>query len=175
MRCSHRLVSLVTALVLVLGAVGLVVPGRVSATTGPTDFLPPTRFKVPFAVQKKYIGQYILQSVNPASRLEGGAFGIEISADTGYLVGIAQFSGYDSNGNQTVWEADMYNFDLTKSGQMIIDLIGPTGVPLFGRLYLTRAKTGNLVGQLTLGKSPVRYAISIQKLNSAKPPLQNGA
>jgi hypothetical protein len=107
--------------------------------------------------------------------LNGGAFGIEIDADSGYLVGIAQFFGYDPNGDQSVWVADLYNFHPTKSGKMIIDLVGPTGVPLFGRLYLTRSKDGNLVGQITLGKSPTRYAISIEKLNSAKPPIQNGA
>ena len=174
MRCAHRLLSLVIALML-LGAVGFAAPGRVSATTGPTNFLPRTKFKVPYAVQKLYIGQYILRSVDPASRLQGGAFGIEISADTGSLVGVAQFSGYDPNGYKTVWQADMYNFNLIKSHQMVIDLLGPTGVPLFGRLYLTRTKTGDLNGQISLGKLKVRYAISIQKLNSAKPPIQNGA
>ena len=69
----------------------------------------------------------------------------------------------------------MYNFDLTKPNQMTIDLLGPTGVPLFGRLYVTRARKGDLTGTLSLGKSKARYAISIQKLNSNRPPLQNGA
>jgi hypothetical protein len=175
MRSSYRFLPRLLGLIVILASICLVAPGNVSATTGPTDFLPPTKFHVPLAVQKLYIGQYILKSVDPASRLSGGAFGIEIDADTGYLVGIAQFSGYDQGGDQSTWEASMYNFDLTKPGQMIIDLLGPTGVPLFGRLYVTRTAKGDLHGQLTLGKSKVRYDISIQKLNSARPVLQNGA
>jgi hypothetical protein len=175
MRASHRFRSVLAGLLLVLGAVGFTVPGRVSATTGPTDFLPPTPYHVPFSTEQLYIGQYVLQSVDPHSRLNGGAFGIEIDADKGVLVGIAQFFGYDPRGDQSVWVADLYNFHTTKAGHMTIDLVGPTGVPLFGRLYLTRTAKGDLVGQITLGKSPTRYAISIQKLNSNKPPIANGA
>src|SRR5579862_824302 len=166
MHAAHRFLSLLTSLVLVLGAVGLMAPGQVSATTGPTDFLPPARYHVPFSIQKQNIGQYIVQSVDPHSRLGGGAFGIEIDADSGALVGLAQFFGYDPNGDQSTWVADLYNFHATAPGHMTIDLLGPTGVPLFGRLYLTRTAKGDLVGKITLGKSPIRYAISIQKLNS---------
>jgi hypothetical protein len=101
----HRFVPRMIGLAVILASVVLFAPGKVSATTGPTDFLPPTKFHVPLAVQKLYIGQYVLKSIDPASRLSGGAFGIEIDADTGYLVGIAQFSGYDQNGRQSVWEA----------------------------------------------------------------------
>lgn len=175
MDCSRRFLSLLTGLVVVLCLGGLFGPGRVSATTGPTDFLPPAKFKVPLAIKQEYIGQYVLQSVDPASRLTGGAFGIEMDADTGFLVGIAQFYGYDPLGSRSTWTADMYNFDPTKSGVMVIDLIGPTGVPLFGHLYLKRTKSGDLYGQISLSKSKTRYDIHIHKVNTALPAPHNGA
>jgi hypothetical protein len=151
---------------LLFGGLMAAVPGHVSATTGPTQFLPPPKFKVSNALEAKFIGQYILKSVAPQARLSGGAIGVEVDDDNGSLVGVAQFYGYDAQGQQTVWVATMYNFHELKSGQVAIDLVGPAGKPLLGRLYVTRNSAGDLAGTISLGSAPQQYKILWHKISS---------
>jgi hypothetical protein len=151
--------------VLLFSGLALAVPGHVSATTGPTQFLPAPKFKVSGSLEAKFIGQYILKTVAPASRLSGGAIGVEVDDDNGSLVGVAQFYGYDAQGQQTVWVATMYNFHELKSGKVAIDLVGPAGKPLLGRLNVTRNAAGDLIGNISLGNSSTQYAITWHKIN----------
>jgi hypothetical protein len=166
MSLSRKLATVAAGAVLLFGGFAAAVPGHVSATTGPTQFLPAPKFKIANNLETPFIGQYILKSVAPESRLTGGALGVEIDDDNGQLVGVAQFYGYDESGQKTVWVATMYNFHLLKPGQVTIDLVGPSGKPLLGRLYVTHAKTGDLVGSISLGSSSQKYAITWHKISS---------
>jgi hypothetical protein len=47
---------------------------------------------------------------------------------------------------------------------MNIDLLAPAGRLLLGRLFVSRDKHGDLVGQITLG--PKRYVISWRKIST---------
>jgi hypothetical protein len=166
MSLSRTFASIVVGAALLFGGLALGVPGHVSATTGPTQFLPAPKFKVSNALEAEFVGQYILKSVAPQSRLSGGALGVEVDDDNGSLVGVAQFYGYDAQGQQTVWVATMYNFHEMKSGQVTIDLVGPSGKPLLGRLLVKRSTTGDLLGTISLGSAPQQYAITWRKISS---------
>jgi hypothetical protein len=164
MSLSRRFTSIVAGAALLFGGLAVGVPGHVSATTGPTQFLPAPKFKIAGNLEAAYIGQYILKSVAPGSRLSGGALGVEIDDNSGALVGVAQFYGYDAQGQQTVWVATMYNFHLVK---LTIDLVGPSGKPLLGRLYVARnTSTGDLTGSISLGNSTQKYSIVWHKISS---------
>jgi hypothetical protein len=167
MSLSRTIASVVAGTALLFGGLAMGVPGHVSATTGPTQFLPAPKFKVSNALEAQFVGQYILKSVAPASRLSGGALGVEVDDDNGALVGVAQFYGYDAQGQQTVWVATMYDFHLVKAGEIDIDLVGPSGKPLLGRLYVTRNKTtGDLTGSISLGASTQKFSIVWHKISS---------
>lgn len=149
-----------------LGLIGLPLllsPESASATTGPTHFLPKSHYKVAHKYELPYVGQYLLKRVDRRARLSGGAMGMEISQQ-GYLYGVGQFYGYDSHGYQTSWTATLYNFRKGWHGEMIIDLLGPTGRPLLGRLMLKRAKNGDLSGKIQLGRS--KYWITWHKISN---------
>ena len=47
---------------------------------------------------------------------------------------------------------------------MTIDLVGPAGRPLLGRLFVSRNKHGDLVGQIELGQK--RYSLSWRKIST---------
>jgi hypothetical protein len=161
--------SLRRLLSLVLIAVGLCsvliasAPNIASATTGPTKFLPSSKFKINNKIELLYKGQYVLRSVASAARLSGGAMGIEIN-DSGFLYGVAQFYGYDQQGHQSTWVGTLYNFHQTAKQVMIVDVLGPTGKPLLARLFLSRAKSGDMTGQIELPYG--RFAISWHKLST---------
>jgi len=111
----------------------------------------------------QYKGQYVLKSAAPAARLRGGALGIEPN-DRGFLTGIGQFYGYDAKGQQSTWTATLYNFHLTKAHVMIFDLLTPAGASLMGRIFVTRAKSGDIAGQIELSNG--RFAIKWHKISS---------
>ena len=135
----------------------------VLATTGPTNYLPLSPYHVPEKLMPLYRGQYILAKAARGARLSGGALAIEINP-YGYLYGIGQYYGYDAQGYQTAWTALLYNFHLASHGIMIIDLLGQTGRPLLGRLFVSRTKRGDLVGQIKLASR--RYSISWHKFSA---------
>jgi hypothetical protein len=166
MAVAQRIASVAAGAVLLFAGLAAAVPSHVSATTGPTQFLPSPKFKVSGSLEAKFIGQYMLKSVAPQSRLSGGAIGVEVDNNNGSLVGVAQFYGYDAQGQQTVWVATMYNFHEVKSGEVIIDLVGPSGKPLLGRLYVTRNAAGDLIGTISLGSAPQQYTILWHKISS---------
>jgi hypothetical protein len=137
-------------------------PPSASATTGPTLALPPSRYKVASQVAQRYVGAYELSSAASAAQIRTSALGIEVRS--GYLFGLAQFYGYNLEGNQTLWVNILYNFHLTAKGVMIIDLLAPGGSPIMGRLSVTRSKQGDLRGQIELPLG--RYAISWHKVSN---------
>jgi hypothetical protein len=132
------------------------------ATTGPTQFLPASRYKLANAQMAQYRGQYVLKSAAPGARLHGGAMGIEPS-DRGFLTGVGQFYGYDAQGRQSTWTATLYNFHLTKAKVMIFDLLSPAGATLIGRIYGTRVRSGDITGQIELVSG--RFAIQWHKIS----------
>jgi len=136
-------------------------PYPASATTGPSQFLPPSHYKVASKVAQQYTGQYIFKSAAPAARLKGGALAIETD-NKGQLVGVGQFYGFDNNGSQITWVGTLYNFHLTGKKVMIADVVAPTGKPLLARLFLTRSANGDLIGQIELPTG--RFAITWHKL-----------
>lgn len=158
-RSTFYRLLLATGLVVCL--VGAVVQPAL-ATTGPTNYLPLSPYHVSPKLMPLYRGQYILAKAASGARLSGGALGIEINP-YGYLYGIGQFYGYDSRGFQSSWTAILYNFHLSSHNVMIIDLLAQTGSPLLGRLFVTRGRTGDLVGHIGLGSR--RYAISWRKFS----------
>jgi hypothetical protein len=162
----HSLRRVLCTLLALLGLAGcLLAPGRapVSATTGPTYFLPPARYHVASRLALRYRGQYILTTVTRSAHLSGGALGIEIN-DRGDLYGVGQFYGYDAHGEQTSWVATLYNFHPARHDIMTIDLLAPAGRLLLGHLFVSRTKQGDLVGQLELGAR--RYAIRWHKFST---------
>jgi hypothetical protein len=141
----------------VVGAVLVGMPPSVRATTGPSIALPPSRYTVASQVAKLYIGAYELSSVARAARISACALGIEVNR--GFLFGLAQFYGYDLEGNQTLWVNELYNFHQAAKGVMVIDLLAPGGQPIMGRLFVTRSRQGDLSGQieLPLGTYAIRW------------------
>jgi len=143
---------------LLLGSVGFMSPAKTLATTGPSDFLPPSPYQVPMKLAELYVGRYQLRSVASGARIRTAAMGIEINSRH-QLYGVAQFSGYEQS-FQSIWIATLYNFHQTKK-VMTFDILAQTGSPLIGRMYLTRSSAGDLVGQIELAKR--RFAISWHK------------
>lgn len=138
------------------------VPARAYATTGPNNFLPVSKYKVAGPVRVLYTGQYVFVSAASASRLTGGAMGVEVS-DLGSLYGLAQFYGYDKTGSKTVWTATLYNFHQVNK-RMVLDILGPTGTPVLGHLSVMRSAKGDLSGQIELTNGT--YAISWHKIST---------
>ncbi len=147
-----------------LAAGALVPAGGARATTGPTQFLPNSPYRVANKYVPLYRGQYLLKTVARAARLSGAALGVEVNTK-GYLAGVGQFYGYDAQGSQTSWTATLYNFHLTSHNRtMVIDLLAPAGRLLLGRLYVQRTNKGDLNGQIQLGRE--RYTISWHKFSN---------
>jgi hypothetical protein len=166
MMAMHSRRRVLSTLLVLLGLAGcLLVPGprQASATTGATYFLPPARYHVASRLARLYRGQYVLKTVARSTHLSGGALGIEIN-DRGDLYGVGQFYGYDARGEQTSWVATLYNFHPGRHAIMTIDLVGPAGRPLLGRLFVSRNKHGDLVGQIELGQK--RYSLSWRKIST---------
>jgi hypothetical protein len=147
--------------VLLFPAFGLV--GPAGATTGPTKFLADSRYKVPSGLAGRFIGQYILKSAAKGARLSGGAMGIEVN-DHGFLYGVGQFYGYDTQGHKSTWTATLYNFRQSKTQVMTYDLLGPGGSALLGRISVSRTKSGDLAGQIQFSNG--HFAIAWHKISS---------
>ena len=157
---GRRLIVALGSAVMIAGAA--VAPGGVSATTGPTDYLHASKYKVAASIEKLYTGQYLFVSAGKGSLLSGGALGVEVS-DSGYLYGVAQFYGYDQSGSQTVWTATLYNFHQVNH-QMLLDIIAPTGAPVLGSLSVSRAANGDLSGRIRLATGT--FAIRWHKISA---------
>ena len=158
-----RMIRLVLWLSVVLVALGGAVSfgtQTVSATTGPTYTITPARYRVAHKIAVLYPGQYVMQSAASGARLRSGQMAIEIN-QLGYLAGVASFSGYDAHGLQTTWVAGLYNFHLTVRHNMTIDLLGPLGSRLLGRLAVQRTQQGDLIGHIFLANG--RFAIRWHK------------
>lgn len=151
-----------------VGAISVWGQPSVSATTGPSITLPASKYKIANQVEKLYTGVYELSSVANAARIGTSALGIEVNR--GFLFGFAQFYGYNPQGNQTLWVNTLYNFHLTARDVMIIDLLGPGGSPIMGRLLVTRSKQGDLHGQIKLQFGT--YPISWRKVSNSWSPTK---
>jgi hypothetical protein len=133
------------------------------ATTGPTQFLGLSRYHVAMKIARQWRGQYLI--VQPQSaHLFGAALGIEITP-YGFLHGIGQFYGYDAQGHQTSWVSTVYNFHLTSNHVMVADIMAQMSSTLLGRLFLTRLKSGDLVGQIALFPAMARLPIRWHRVN----------
>jgi hypothetical protein len=149
---------------IVLSAAGFRGTATVGATTG--GAIGPALYKVPYKIAVLYPGEYVLQSAASGAHITTYSGGIRSHMlidfnSLQYLAGVAQFSGYDAHGFQSTWLATMYNFHLTAKDTMVMDLLGPANATLFGRMYLRRTKTGDLVGHIAL---PIKqYAIAWHK------------
>jgi hypothetical protein len=153
----RRVLFLLLVLIGLEGAASFQGFATVFATTGPSDV--PARYKVPHAIAALYPGQYALRTVASDARISHAQMIIDFNS-LEYLAGVAQFSGYDAQGHQTTWVADMYNFHLTAAG-MVVPLLGPANAVQLGTMYLHHAKSGDLVGQIALPTR--RYSISWHK------------
>jgi hypothetical protein len=135
--------------------------GGVSATTGNNATNPvPALYKVPHQIEILYPGQYSLKSAAGGSRLTRAQVAIEINS-AGFLQGVASFYGYDAHGYQSQWVASLYNFRVIGPNRLSVEVLGPLGAPLLGKMYLQRTKQGDLVGQIALPKTP--YAIAFHR------------
>jgi hypothetical protein len=129
-----------------------------SATTGPQDV--PALYKVPHAFAVQFLGQFVLTSVAKGARISQVQMLIDFNS-LDYLAGVASFRGYDAQGHQITWVADMYNFRQTAAGMQIPLLGAGISTPQLGTLYLRPLKTGDLVGQIALAGK--RYAIGFHR------------
>jgi hypothetical protein len=157
-RCRPRLLPAIPAVVALAGFLLLSAPAHVSATTGDTYVLPPSRYKVPSALFPLYHGKYSLLSVGKGARIVyAGGF---ISTNNYHnLYGAFVFYGYDNQGLKTSWINILYDFRQMRNGEMAITLWG-WGSPPLGTLYVKRMPRGDLVGRIRLlnGKSyPIRF------------------
>ena len=159
-RCRQRLVRVIPAVVALAGFLLLSGPAHVSATTGDTYVLPPSRYKVPSALFPLYHGRYSLTSVGKGARIVyAGGF---ISTNNYHaLYGAFVFYGYDNQGLKSSWINLLYDFRLAQHGVMVISLYG-WGGPSLGTLFVTRTKRGDLVGQIRL-RNGKKYPISFHK------------
>ena len=71
-RCRRRLLRAILVVVTLFGVLFMSGPPRVSATTGDTYVLPPSRYKVPSALFPLYHGKYSLVSVGKGARIPSG-------------------------------------------------------------------------------------------------------
>ena len=159
-RCRQRLLRVIPAVVALAGFLLLSGPPRVSATTGDTYVLPPSRFKVPSALFPLYHGRYSLVSVGKGAKIVYAQGFITVN-NYHDLYGAMVFYGYDAQGLKSTWINLLYDFRLAQHGVMVISLYG-WGGPSLGTLFVTRTKRGDLVGQIRLlnGK---KYPISFHK------------
>lgn len=162
MRSVRRTLSVFLGTLGLLGFMAVAAPARVSATTGPTQFLPPPKYKVQNKVELLYTGQYVLKSAANKARISGGAMGIEIDDNTGALYGVAQFYGYDQSGHQSTWVGTLYNFQQGAKQVMNIDVMAPSSTVVLAKLTVTRSKQGDLGGTIRLPTGT--YAISWHKI-----------
>jgi hypothetical protein len=163
MRPLQRFLIGLLVLIGLMSSLLTVEPSTVSATTGPSEVLPPSRYKVSPRVAIPYLGAYKLKSVAQAARISRCAFGIEVNK-YGFLFGLAQLYGYDLEGYQTLWVSILYNFHQTAKGVMVFDLLAPGTHTITGRMFVTRSKRGDLSGQIELTFGT--YAISFHKISN---------
>ena len=144
-RCVRRFLLVAAPLI---GSLLMSGPPRVSATTGSTDALAPSRYTVPSKLIALYRGHYSLQSVGKGARISEAQGYITVNRYHD-LYGAAVFYGYDSQGFKASWIGTFYDFHLAAHGVMVITLYGWGGAPL-GTLFVTRTKRGDLVGHVQL-------------------------
>ena len=142
-RCVRPLLLVAATLIAYLFMSG---PPGVSATTGGTSALPPSRYKVPGALMPLYRGRYSLKSVGKGARISEAQGFITVNQYHD-LYGAAVFYGYDTQGFKASWIGTFYDFHLAAHGVMVINVYGWGGAPL-GMLFVTRTKRGDLVGHI---------------------------
>jgi signal peptidase I len=135
-------------------------PARVSATTGDTYVLPPSRFKVSSALFPLYHGRYSLVSVGKGAKIVYAQGFITVN-NYHDLYGAMVFYGYDAQGLKSSWINLLYDFRQMRNGEMAITLWG-WGSPPLGTLYVRRTSRGDLVGRIRLLNSK-SYPISFHK------------
>ena len=133
------------------------------ATTGPSANHPPT-YKVNNKFAAQFTGEYTLQSMPAAARIQSAAIGIEVD-DNGNLYGIMQFYGYDAAGFQTSWVESLYHFHQTAKTQMTIDLLTTSLTVVVGRMVVAPPSRGSMSGKLTL--SGHTYPVVFHKVSNA--------
>jgi hypothetical protein len=157
------------AALLLTATVALALPAAAGATTGPGYLLRPPTHIVPQKFAARYPGQYIMRSVDPHARIRSSALFIEYGQKGGFLVGGAQFYGYDVTGQQTSWVGTLYDFNQVRN-VVHIDVVGPGGTPVLGRFALRRGAHGSLSGTVTIDTGTWR--IAYRRLPGAAPPPQ---
>jgi hypothetical protein len=82
------------------------------ATTGSTNGFPQPKATVPQRVADPFTGRYVLSEVGRDSRLRNGEVKIDFSETSSpeFLVGAAQFYGYDADGRQSLSLDALYPF-----------------------------------------------------------------
>lgn len=125
-------------------------PGQARATTGASSPTP-ARYTIALKLAQPFRGQYTLVTGATSTQLIGGAMAIDLN-DLDYLFGISQFRTYDAQGHQTTILLGIYNFHLAAHGQLLATFYDPTDTVALGRLAVTPAGHGDLVGQITLGR-----------------------
>jgi hypothetical protein len=123
--------------------------------------MPPALYRVDSKLLRLYCGQYVLTTAARSARLSGGTLRIAVNT-AGYLYGVGEFYGYDTQGYQSSLVAALWNFHLTAPNVMSIDLLTLMAWVPLGRLVVHRSNCGDLSGQLTLERH--RYAISWHRL-----------
>jgi hypothetical protein len=155
--------AMAATIVVLFGLIGpWAAPAR--ATTGPTQYLGLSRYHVPMKTARQWRGQYLVVQPHTA-HLSGAVLGIEITP-YGFLHGLGTFYGYDAQGHRTSWFSIVYNFHLTSHNVMVADILPQLSKAIMGRLYLTRQKSGDLVGQIALLPKFTRLPIHWHKINS---------
>jgi hypothetical protein len=146
-----------------LGCVAAALPAHVSATTGPSQSLPPPQNTIATKVEQLYTGQYVVKSVASAARVRDGAMGIAINSDDGALNGMVQFFAYNAAGKEYMWVGTLYNFRQTGKNAISMQIVGSPGKPVLGTMSVLRARNGDLSG--TIHFAGHTYAISWHKLS----------
>jgi hypothetical protein len=139
-----------------LAVIGLsVVSVRLAdATTGSTNGFPQPKATVPASIAEPFTGRYVLSEVGRSARLRNGEVKIDFSESSSpeFLVGVAQFYGYDADGRQAMSLDAMYPFSWSH-GRLHAPVLsqGLTQVRLGSVTLQTPKSETELHGQMTLG------------------------
>jgi hypothetical protein len=135
------------------------------ATTGSTNGFPQPKATVPANIADPFTGRYVLSEVGRSSRLRNGEVKIDFSETSSpeFLVGVAQFYGYDADGRQAMSLDALYPFRWSH-GRLHAPVLsqGLTQVRLGSVTFSTPKTPAELHGRMTLGGAT--FPITLRRL-----------
>jgi hypothetical protein len=126
--------------------------GPVQATTGISTGLPEPDVHVRPVDGEPFEGRYVLSEIPREAKITAGQVVIQYTETARpYLVGFAEFDGFDKEGRRSLWMANLYPFTY-EGHRLAADVLSQGSNTRLGRFVVRdKATDSRLEGRLTVG------------------------